>query len=75
MCVCLVDSDTVHNLDRESGEQGKMEKIGCKIICGVPTDLAVEGLKMMVMMYILTYLKISAVSHTVHTSIQITPQR
>ena len=26
-----------------SGEQGRMEKTGCKIICGAPTTLAVEG--------------------------------
>ena len=32
-----------------SGEQGKMEKTGCKIICGAPTTLAVEGLMMMMM--------------------------
>ena len=29
------------------GEQGKMEKTGCKIICGAPTTLAVKGLMMM----------------------------
>ena len=28
---------------RGSGEQGKMEKTGCKIICGAPTTLAVKG--------------------------------
>ena len=32
-----------------SGEQGKMEKTGCKIICGTPTTLAVKGLMMMMM--------------------------
>ena len=37
-----------------SGEQGKMEKTGCKIICGAPTTLAVKELMMMVMM-IITY--------------------
>ena len=26
-----------------SGEQGKMEETGCKIICGSPTTLAVKG--------------------------------
>ena len=26
-----------------SGEQAKMEKTGCKIICGAPTTLAVKG--------------------------------
>ena len=33
-----------------NGEQGKMEKTGCKIICGAPTTLAVKGLMMMMMM-------------------------
>ena len=28
----------------------KMEKTGCKIICGAPTTLAVKGLMMMMMM-------------------------
>ena len=28
---------------------GKMEKIGCKIICGAPTTLTVKGLMMMMM--------------------------
>ena len=32
-----------------SGEQGNMEKTGCKIICGAPTTLAVKGLMMMIM--------------------------
>ena len=31
------------------GEQGKMEKIGCKIICGAPSTLVVKGLMMMMM--------------------------
>ena len=30
-----------------SGEQRKMEKTGCEIICGAPTTLAVKGLMMM----------------------------
>ena len=29
-----------------SRKQGKMERIGCKIICGAPTTLAVKGLMM-----------------------------
>ena len=32
-------------------EKGKMEKTGCKIICGAPTTLAVNGLMMMMMSY------------------------
>ena len=31
-------------------EQGKMEKTGCKMICGAPTNLAVKGLMTMTMM-------------------------
>ena len=30
--------------------RGKMEKTGCKIICGAPTTLAVKELMMMMMM-------------------------
>ena len=33
-----------------SGGQGKMEKTGCKIICGAPTTLAAKELMMMIMM-------------------------
>ena len=33
-----------------SGEQGKTEKTGCKIICGASTTVVVKGLMMMVMM-------------------------
>ena len=33
-----------------SGEQGKMEITGCKIICGAPATLAVKRLMMMMMM-------------------------
>ena len=36
---------------RASGEQGKIEKTGCKIICGAPTTLAVKGLTMMMMTF------------------------
>ncbi|WP_293650498.1 hypothetical protein, partial [Thiolapillus sp.] len=35
-----------------SGEQGKMEKTNCKIICGAPTTLSVKGLMMMMMMWL-----------------------
>ena len=35
------------NVPEGSGEQGKMKKTGCKIICGAPTTLAVKGLMMM----------------------------
>ena len=35
-----------------SGEQEKMEKTGCEIICDAPTTLAVQGLMMMMMIYL-----------------------
>ena len=40
----------VRQVAEGSGEQRKMEKTGCKIICGAPTTLAVKGLMMMIMM-------------------------
>ena len=39
----------VRQVPEGSEEQGKMEKTGCKIICGAPTTLAVKGLMMMMM--------------------------
>ena len=44
-----MDRPGVQQVPEGSGEQGKMEKTGCKIICGVPTTLAVKGLMMMMM--------------------------
>ena len=41
---------SVRQVPEGSGEQGKMEKTGCKIICGAPTTLTVKGLMMMMMM-------------------------
>ena len=38
-----MDGPGVHQVPEGSGEQGKMEETGCKIICGAPTTLAVEG--------------------------------
>ena len=43
----------VRQVSEGSGEQGKMEKTGCKIICGAPTSLEVKGLMMMMMMMML----------------------
>ena len=40
-----------------SGEQGKIEEIGCEIICGAPTTLAVKGLMMMIMMMIIIMMR------------------
>ena len=44
-----MDKPGVWQFPEGSGEQGKMEKNGCKIICGAPTTLAVKGLMMMMM--------------------------
>ena len=44
-----MDRPGVWQVPEGSGEQGKMEETGCKIICGAPTTLAVEGLMMMMM--------------------------
>ena len=42
-----MDGPGVRQVPEGGGEQGKMEKTGCKIICGAPTTLAVKGLMMM----------------------------
>ena len=44
-----MDRPGVRQVPEGSGEQGKMEKSGCKIIRGAPTTLAVKGLMMMIM--------------------------
>ena len=38
-----MDRPGVRHVPEGSGEQGKMEKTGCKIICGAPTTLVVKG--------------------------------
>ena len=40
------DMPGVRQAPEGSGEEGNMEKTGCKIICGAPTTLAVKGLMM-----------------------------
>ena len=47
-----IDRPGVRQFAEGSGEQGKMEKTACNIICGAPTTLAVKGLMMMMMKYI-----------------------
>ena len=42
-----MDRPGVWQVPEGSGEQGKMENTGCKIICGAPTTFAVKGLMMM----------------------------
>ena len=48
-----MDRPGVRQVPDGSGEQGKMEKTGCKNICCAPTTLAVKGL-MMMMLFLLT---------------------
>ena len=43
-----MDRPGVQQVPEGSGEWGKMEKTGCKIICGAPMTLAVKGLMMMI---------------------------
>ena len=38
-----MDRPGISQVPEGSGEQGKMEEIGCEIICGAPTTLAAEG--------------------------------
>ena len=45
-----MDRPGVRLVPEGRGEQGKMEKTGCKIICGAPTTLAVKVLMMMMIM-------------------------
>ena len=45
-----MDRSGVCQVPKSSGGQGKMEKTGCKIICGAPTTLTVKGLMMVMMM-------------------------
>ena len=44
-----MDRPEVWQVPESSGEQEKMEKTGCKIICGAPTTIAVKGWMMMMM--------------------------
>ena len=44
-----MDRPGVQQVPEGRGEQGKVEKTGCKIICGAQTTLAVKELMMMMM--------------------------
>ena len=44
-----MDRPGVRRVPEGSGERGKREDTGCKIICGAPTTLAVKVLMMMMM--------------------------
>ena len=48
-----MDRPGVRQVPEGSGEQGKIEKTGCKIICGASTALTVKGLMMMMMKKVL----------------------
>ena len=39
-----MDRPGVWQVPEGSGEQGKIEKTGCKIICGAQTTLTVKGI-------------------------------
>ena len=45
-----MDRPGVWQVPEGTGEQGKMEKTGCRISCGAPKTLAVKGLMMMMIM-------------------------
>ena len=45
-----MDRPGVLQVPEGGGEQGKMEKTGCKIICGAPTILAIKVQMLMMMM-------------------------
>ena len=45
-----MDRPGVRQVPEGCGEQGKMEKIGCKIFCGAPMTPAFKGLMMMVIL-------------------------
>ena len=61
-----MDRPGVRQVPEGSGEQGKMEKTGCKIISGAPTTLAVKGLMMMTYTHVDTRAFARAHTHT-HT--------
>ena len=50
-------------IPERSGEQGKMEKAGCKIIFGAPTTLPVKGLMMMVMVVMMMMMMVQLCKH------------
>ena len=46
-----MDRPGVRQVPEGSEEQEKMDKTGCKIICGAPVTLAVKGLMMIMMIF------------------------
>ena len=57
-----MDRPGIRQVPECSGEQGKMEKTGCKIICGAPTILAVKGLMVMMMMMMMMMVNLECYS-------------
>ena len=49
-----MDRPGVCQVPEGSGEQRKMEEIGCEIICGAPTTLAVKGLLLLLLLMMMT---------------------
>ena len=45
-----MDRPGVRQVPEGRGEQGKMEKTGCRIICRAPVTLAVKELMIMILM-------------------------
>ena len=56
-----MDRPGVWQVPEGSGEQGKMEKTGCKIICGAPMTLAAKGLIMIMMMMMTSISSVSLI--------------
>ena len=59
-----MDRSEVHQVREGNGEQRKMEEIGCEIIFGAPTTLAVKGQMMMMMMMMMN-------ANTIHDYIRV----
>ena len=56
-----MDRPGVRQVPEGSGEQGKMQKTGCAVICGAPTTLTVKGSMMMMMMVIMLAIRLVGV--------------
>ena len=48
LTICFNHYQTTIKVPQGSGEQGKMDETGCKIICGAPTTLAFKGQMIMI---------------------------
>ena len=59
-----MDRPGVWQVPEGSGEQGKIEETGCKIICGAPSTLMVKGLMMMMMMMMMLASSVLIIFHS-----------